>query len=403
MTIGESRSALVFVHASADLYGSDITLLDLVFGIDKHRFHPIVVLPYYGPLVPRLRGAGAEVVVRTDLPILRRQHTNVKGMLRLAASSFRSVGWLTRFIRRRRVSLVHSNTLATLIPGLAAMLARRPQVWHVHEIVAQPRAVAYLLATCSSAASTLVVANSRATADHYRQTRLASSTPIEIILNGVEESRLRADPNTSLRFLVGAGPEDTVFTLVGRVNRLKGHSVFIEAATLLVTEVEGARFLIVGDSFAGQEHLSEMVDQRIEASEVLRGRMIRVPHVAQVGAVYAASDVAVVPSTEPESFGLVAVEAMAAGLPVIASRIGALPEVVEDGRTGILVPPNSAVRLSAAMKRLVESPSERAEMGWAGRERFESHFRVERYVAEFTKLYERLADDFLSGKRASFE
>ena len=201
---------------------------------------------------------------------------------------------------------------------------------------------------------------------------------------------MRHSPEASLRSLVEAGPEETVFTLVGRVNRLKGHSVFFEAAERLAAEFKQARFLVVGDSFVGQEHLCEEVDRRIESSKLLRGRMVRIPHIAGVGDVYAASDVVVVPSTEPESFGLVAAEAMAAGLPVIASRIGALPEVVEDGRTGILVVPGDATALLGAMKKLALSRSLRAEMGREGRARFERNYRVGWYAAEFNRTYDKL-------------
>lgn len=392
MSINAPPFEVLFVHASADLYGSDITLLQLVSGLERNEFRATVVVPYDGPLVARLRDAGAEVLVCPGLPVIRRQNMNPGGLLRLVIS-LRSVWWLAGLIRRRNVALVHGNTLAVSPVGFAAWLARRPLVWHVHEIVVGPRSIAAFLATLSSLLSTVVVANSKATADHYRRTRLATSTPIRVVLNGVEESRVSARAEMPLRPVVGAGPGDVVFTLIGRINRWKGHSVFLSAAELLAAQFENVRFLIVGDSFAGQEQLSEAVDRRIEASDVLRGRAIRLPHTAEVGGVYEASDVIVVPSTEPEPFGLVAAEAMAAGLPVIASRIGALPEIVDDHRSGLVVEAGDAAALATAMRALSTSPSRRAEMGRLGRERYEICFRVDRYVGQFAELYQALLND----------
>lgn len=386
----EPRSTLLFVHASADLYGSDITLLQLVRRLDPRRFRCVVLVPYDGPLVGRLRAAGAETIVYPNLPVVRRKFMNPKGVLLLAALSLRAARRIAAIVRDRDVALVHSNTLAVVLAGPAVWLTRRPHVCHVHEIPTRPRPLAAFLAMLSSATSTLVVANSRTTAEHYRQIRHLFKTPVEVVMNGVDETRLRDHTVQDPRSLAGAGPGDVVFTLVGRVNSWKGHWVFLDAAERLAAEQEGVRFLMAGDSFAGQEHLSKAVDRRIESSSVLRGRATRVPHVAEVGGVYAASDVVVVPSTEPEPFGLVAAEAMAMGLPVVASRIGALPEVVEHGRTGLLVEPGDAISLARAMGELGRSPARRAEMGEAGRERFGRCFRVERYVDEFGRLYERL-------------
>ena len=390
MPTTQTPSTLLFLHGAADLYGSDIALLQLVSGLDRDWFRSIVVVPYDGPLIPLLRNAGAEVIIRYELPILRRQHMNQKGLFKLATSSVGSIRWLMELIDREDVDLVHSNTLAVLIPGFAAKLARRPHVWHVHEILTHPQIVAWLLATLSSAMSTLVIASSKATARHYCQTRFATSTPARAILNGIDESRVRGCSGTSLRSLIGADSRDVVFALIGRINHLKGHSVFLDAAEHLASELQNVRFLIVGDSFAGQERFSEAVDGRLKSSDILRGKAIRLEHIAEIGNVYQAVDVVVVPSVEPESFGLTAAEAMAAGLPVIAARIGALPEVVDDGCTGILVNPGDPVSLSVAMEKLSGSPSLRTRMGREGRRRYARCFRVERYVEEFGRVYEEL-------------
>ncbi len=393
MALAQGQSTLLFIHGSADLYGSDLMLLQLVAGLDPKKFHSVVVVPYDGLLVSRLRGAGAEVIISPNLPVIRRQHMNVRGLLHLASSSLRSVYQLTSFIRRRNITLVHSNTLAVLLTGLAAKLAGRPQVWHVHEIVVHPRLVGSLLATLSSALSTVVVTCSCTAAEHYRRTRLVGLTPVRAVLNGIDESRVHSRAKVQIRSLVGAKSEDVVFTLIGRINNWKGQSVFLDAAERLARETKNVRFLIVGDSFAGQEHLTEAVDHRIESSDVLRRSVVRLSYISEVGSVYEASDVIVVPSTDPEPFSTVVLEAMAAGLPVIASRSGGLPEAIDDSRTGILVDPGDVNSLLAAMKRLSSSASQRAEMGREGRERFKRYFRVERYVEQFAQLYEEVSMD----------
>jgi glycosyltransferase involved in cell wall biosynthesis len=340
-----------------------------------------------------LQEVGAEVLVREHLPIIRRANLNPRGLLELVRS-LRSVWWLADLIRRRGLDLVHSATLAVLPMGAAALLARRPQVWHVQEIITSPRVVATLLATFTSMMSTLIIANSQATAEHYRNTRLLTSKPVRVIYYGIDEARLSARSVEAVRPLTSAGEGDVVFTLPGRINRWKGHSVFLDAAERLAAEREDVRFLVVGDSFTGQEHMTEAVDRRIRDSEHLRRKTVRVPHIPEIGSVYEASDVVVVPSTEPEPFGLVCTEAMAMGLPVIASRLGGLQEQVEEGVSGFLVDAGDADSLLAAMRRLADaSAEERTGMGRRGRESFERHFRLARYAEEFSRVYEELLRD----------
>ena len=382
-------STILFIHGSADLYGADIILLQLVAGLNRDRFRSLVIVPYDGALVPHLREAGAEVIVWPDLPVLRRRDMNVRGFLRLAFS-LRTIYRLIRLIRERDVAVVHSNTLAVVPSGIAAKLSRCPQLWHVHEIIVHPRIGASLLATLSSAFSDLVVACSQATASHYRRTRLISSTPVKAILNGIDESRARNRNEISLRSLLGIDSKDTVFALLGRINHWKGHPIFLDTAEYLAAEFKNVSFLIAGDSFAGQEQLTEAVDRRIKSSEILRRRMFRLPHMANVGSVYEASDTIIVPSIEPDPFSTVVLEAMAAGLPVIATRIGGVPEAVVDNITGLLVDPNNVASLLAAMKKLVGSPSLRAEMGSNGRDRFKRNFGVARFLEEFNEVYEEL-------------
>jgi glycosyltransferase involved in cell wall biosynthesis len=115
-----------------------------------------------------------------------------------------------------------------------------------------------------------------------------------------------------------------------------------------------------------------------------------VPFTDSIWDIWAAADIAVVPSTEPEAFGLVALEAMAARKPVLAADHGGLPEIVKDGVTGLLVPPNDAVALSAAMRRLIELPALREELGTNGTLRFREDFTLGTFLRNMESVYAQL-------------
>jgi glycosyltransferase involved in cell wall biosynthesis len=106
--------------------------------------------------------------------------------------------------------------------------------------------------------------------------------------------------------------------------------------------------------------------------------------------VWDASDIAVIPSTEPEPFGMVALEAMAAVKPVIAANHGGLAEIVVEGETGFLVTPGSAIELAEAIKLLVADAPLRKRMGVAGELRYSKKFTLDRYVENMVRVYEQI-------------
>ncbi|MBW1972734.1 MAG: glycosyltransferase family 4 protein [Deltaproteobacteria bacterium] len=129
------------------------------------------------------------------------------------------------------------------------------------------------------------------------------------------------------------------------------------------------------------------VENKINTLSDIKDKIRLIPFVKDIEEIYHLSDIIVVPSTEPESFGLTAVEAMAAKKPVVASAHGGLLDIVIDGETGILVPPNDQIALANAIVKLIEDPLLRKSMGEAGRKRQRELFSIERYVKEFEEVY----------------
>ena len=160
---------------------------------------------------------------------------------------------------------------------------------------------------------------------------------------------------------------------VGRFDRQKGTDVLLAALSQLQDSAFG---YLVGDTVLGDDALTSMPPN---------ARTTGWLSPSEIEAFYQSADIVVVPSRW-EGFGLIAVEAMRAGLPVIASRVGGLPEIVEDGVTGLLIPPEDTAALVNALRDL--SYERLSAMGRAGRERFQRHFTLDRVHRQITELYQ---------------
>ena len=178
---------------------------------------------------------------------------------------------------------------------------------------------------------------------------------------------------------IGSGP---LFLNVGRYISAKSQLDLIEAMNYVVHEVPNAHLLIVGWGELEDELRNAIHEQGLEENISITGRQ------HPIHAYYRLADCFVLSSIR-ESFGIVLVEAMAAGLPVVATDVQGIPEVVQDGETGLLVPPRSPRRLADAMLQLQDG-ERRDRLGKAGYERAEAEFDIDRTVAQYLNLYREL-------------
>jgi glycosyltransferase involved in cell wall biosynthesis len=371
---------VLFVHQSADLYGSDRVLLEAATALQDAGGHAIVAVPEDGPLVAELRRRGIETAVLPgQLLKLQRATLTPRGLLALAGALPKALAALDACVAGRPVHLVQSNTLAVLAGVAWAAWRAVPHLWHVHEIVERPRVMAWAFPWLLRVAAGQVVCNSRATC-HWlvsAQPRLAGRT--QVVLNGVPDLQLlaaAAAPRVAdLQQAFRPPGTHVAIGLVGRINRMKGHQLLLDAAERLHHQgIRHFSLVFAGSPPAGQPQWQEALQQRIAASP-LAGRVLCLGFVPDMAPVYAALDIVCVPSTEAESFGLVATEAMSAGRPVVAAATGGLPEIVSHGHTGLLHAPGDADALAQALALLLADPARCQVLGAAGRLRFEAVFR----------------------------
>jgi glycosyltransferase involved in cell wall biosynthesis len=380
------RRRLLYVHNGADLYGASRCLLRLVQALDRSRFIPIVVLPWDGPLRNRLETIGVEVVFHPELSVITRP---VFRSWRLALFLLQfpiSVLFLWRLIKKRHIDLVSTNTGVIISPALAAKLAGVPHICHIRDWFQEFRQLWIPYSRYIIWLSDAVVPVSQAMAVQFPE-----GPKIQVIHDGFSMDEFQiSDPSAGKNFRNHFNLEDNfVIGCVGRIKfHRKGQEVLVRAAGILKTKGRQFKVLIVGSPFPGNEsHLEALKslirDLKLEENVVLTGDL------ADVKPAYQAINALVLPSAQPEPFGGVVMEAMAMGLPVIATNIGGSVDQVVERETGFLVPPSAPPALADKIEELMDNPTLRTRMGQAGMRRIAEHFSLAGMVKSFETLYEQ--------------
>lgn len=300
-----------------------------------------------------------------------------------------SIGELNDVFRRGNFDVVHAHHAFTPTPLLALVNARNanvPSVLTNHSIPARGHE-GTLADVLSSALYPLrqylnmadhIVAVSQAAADFI--SLLVDYVPISVIPNGVDCEFFGPRPGvkrTGKRVL-----------FVSRLVNRKGPHVLIRAFKRVLDKVPDAELFIVGEGYLSPILQMMTYDLGLSDSVKFLGD-IRQEKLARM---YASSDIFVLPSLHAESFGMVLLEAMASEVPVIASRTGGVPEVVRDGKEGILVKPGDEEQLAQAMLELLKNEDKRARMGKAGRRKALTQYDWKIVGEEIEDLYGSLLE-----------
>ncbi len=377
-----SPTVLLFLDHAAALGGAERSLLLLLRHLDRRRWEPHLACPP-GALA-QAATAMAVPVHPFDFPRLRRSTTAALDWLGGARA-------LSGLVRTTGARLVVANTVRAAFYGaLGARLAGRPFVWHMRDFWLREGRPRHPWADglgkrflCHLAAS--VIANSQATAAH-----LPSPQRVEVIHNGIEVATFEPGMGGGAFRRRYSIPEAAPLVgMVGRLRPWKGQERFLR----IVARVRRARpslwGVVVGGSPFGVEDGYPQRLRHLAAELGLAERVVFTGQVDDTRPALAAMDLFVHPG-DPEPFGLVNVEAMAMGKAVIAFAHGALPEIVVDGETGVLVPPGDEAAMADAIVRLLDAPERRGAMGATGRRRAASHFEIGRTVSAFEALLRSL-------------
>jgi glycosyltransferase involved in cell wall biosynthesis len=355
---------IAFLLTSFDVGGTERQMVELIRRLDRRTFDVhIACFHRRGALEPLAAEHAASVATFA-----------IGGFGR--PSALRQLLAFSRWCRRIDASIVHTCELYSNIFGLpAAALARVPvRIGNRRELATADKTRAQLAAQrVAYKAAHAVVANSNAAADLLRREGVPAAR-VQLIRNGVDLEACGAD-----RLRYTAAPVRRVIT-VANLRPEKGHDTLLEAAALVVARHPDAQFEIVGDG---------PLRATLERQVTTRGLGQRVRFLGErqdVPSLLASSDLFVLPSRS-EACPNAVLEAMAAGLPIVACNVGGVPELIESGVTGMLVEPDAPERLANTVVSLMNEPGVAFDLGRAAREAACARFSFDRMVASFEHLY----------------
>lgn len=374
--------SIFFYTDSRVLGGAENAMFMLLGSLDRGEWEPTLLLedaPEVEPLAARAAALGVPVRRIQPLP--------------LGLVGARRVPGLVRLLRRERPAVFHahmSSPVACKWGLAAAVLARVPAVMGTVQVGAyEPDRSSYWQLRVLARRVDRYLAVSREIADELVERLGWPAEKVEVVYNAVDADRAAVPAPPGLREQLGGSEARPLVLTPARLNAQKGHDTLLEA----IAEVPEALFLLAGD---GPER------ERLEARAAELGLGERVRFLGRredVPQLLAACDVFALPSLY-EGSSLAVLEAMAAGIPVVSSAIGGTEELIDDGRSGLLVPPGDAAALTAALRRVLGDRQLREELAAAARERVDSGLRREQNAERVAAVYRELLAD--RGARQSF-
>jgi len=370
--------------------GGEFLTLYLITHLRKDLFNPILVYAHEGVIVQELKKAGIDAV---QIPLGNRITNIYPREIKIYNPFFiltflwhlltnRGILRLRKLIRDNDIHLIYcADNLSKIIGGIIAKISGVKSVAHCHDdfkedMLGKTMRIFYLLLL-----DRILTVSDRVR--NFFTVRRKISPKAITVYNGVNAEVFNpADVDDGMRVELGLREGTVVIGSIGVLEKDKGQKYLFEAVARLKSEGINNIVCVVCGTGPEELILKEFVHANGLDEEVLfLGFRTDIPRVLKT------LDILVLTSLTIESFSMAAVEAMAMKVPVIATNVGGLPEVVEDGKTGILVPPGDINALCSAIKYLVKNPEARLKMGENGRLRVLEKFTIEQNVRKTEEVF----------------
>ncbi len=372
------QQKILYLITDLNIGGTEKMLYELTTRIDRNMFNPIVCgLKSHGYYAEKIKNRGISLIT-----------LNVdKGISLL--KNIRAIFILIKIIRKEKIKLLHTFLFrANFIGRIAGRLAGVTKVISSVRVMEKEKTYHLYFERITSFLSDKFIVNSATLKSFVSEKMKINPERIETIYNGIDFLNLPKVENRIKRQELGYRENDVLIGTAGRLHKQKGLIYFLQAVKILTQSldypiVQSLRFLIIGDGPERKNLQSEISNLQLENRVQLLGWRTDAQEIISILNIFALSSLW-------EGTPNVVLEALAYARPVVATEVGGVPEIIENGVQGLLVEPANVQTLAEAIIRLLKNREEAKEMGEKGREKVEKYFTIDKMVRDTEKIYNQL-------------
>ena len=384
---------ILFFDYSPIMSGAEYSLLDILQGL-KNKSMDYCLLTIHGSrLVKRTTDMGIKSmgIILSEKMFYVNKNDFQKHPFKIIqsfGSAVKTVIEIYNILRRGKYDIIYTNTLKShILGGIAGKAAGVKVIWHMRDIPIQerPRKVIRFISTFLP---DRIIAVSQAVGRQF------GGGKVSVIHNGIDATEMQKKTAQEMPAEIkritkntGGGP---LIGMVGQIARWKGQDVFLRAAKLLAEKMPQAKFLVIGEALFDEKDFKRELKDFV-ANNNLQERVIFTGHLENVYPVLKQLDVLVHCSVEPEPFGRVIIEAMALGVPVIATRGGAVEEIIVSGEDGLIVPAGDHHQLAQVVEKILADKPLRSRLASNGVIKVRKRFGLGNMLEKITNLIMQLS------------
>lgn len=361
----------MYITDSLNIGGLEVLLLEFLKRIDREKYNPFVcTFTRNSVLIKEFQDIGVPVEV-----IEKRDGIDYTLPLRLA-----------KVFKRDKIDLIHTHNVAPWLYGtVAAIITKIPHLVHTeHSNVSSNHKRLFIAEKYLAKYTDIIIADSESVANYLINKQGISSKKVVTILNGIDIDKYRREIDVNRkRKEIGLNQNDLIIGIVARLVPVKNHLCLLKAFSLLKSKLGNVKLVIVGDGELRDDLERYVRDNELDKEVLFLGNRRDVPELLKI------FDLFVLPSLS-EGLSITLLEAMASGIPIVATDVGGNSEIIGNNEAGILIPPDSVETLFEAMLYLLTNKDRADKLGKAGIQRATQLFSLSHMVKRYEQIYETL-------------